>query len=50
MRSDELFALIAPNLSSIEEVVQTRGNAIFSMSPSEPIRVSLLPIGVPAKD
>lgn len=38
-------ALLIANLPAIEQVIDERGNAVFSLRPAKPIRAELLPLG-----
>lgn len=49
MRVHDLGGLIVANLAAIAGVVEQRGNAVFTLAPSKPIRASLLPLGIPGK-
>ena len=50
MPAQDLGRLIEANLAAIAGVVEERGNAVFTMTRSKPIRASLLPLGFPGKE
>lgn len=49
-RAQDLGRLIAANLPAIGGVIDERGNAVFTLTPSKPIRAALLPLGLPGKE
>ncbi len=42
---EQTSALLIANLPAIEQVIDERGNAVFSLRPAKPIRAELLPLG-----
>lgn len=49
MHVQDLGRLLRANLAGIAGVIEERGNALFTITPSKPIRASLLPLGIPGK-
>ncbi|MGH9214035.1 MAG: DUF5615 family PIN-like protein [Acidimicrobiales bacterium] len=49
-RSPDLGRLIVANLPAIAAVIDERGHAVFTLTPSKPIRAALLPLGLHDKE
>lgn len=43
---DDLAAILNANLPQIDRLIAKRGPAVLSLSPGQPIRAELLPLGV----
>lgn len=43
----DLGRLLVLNLPAMADVIESLGNAVFTLAPSKPIRAALLPLGLP---
>ncbi len=49
LSSDDLALTLMANLPDVGQVIDERGNAVFSFAPPKPIRAELLPLGLADK-
>jgi len=42
---DQTTAMLTANLPQLEKIITERGNALFSLTPAQPIRAEFLPLG-----